>query len=258
MQGKRSFVLEAVGFGFRTLVEHVRLFVFVLLASTGLIAAVVALVGLLNKGFIQAVMASAAMQNFQECIGSDCFSVAYQSGVPMIELASANFLSLFISAIVLALFFAGFDLGFKRIALDLHDRDRSSWQQLFSCFMLAPKALVAWVLYSLMVGIGWLFFILPGFIALLRFAFFPYFIIDKHAGPIEALRMSYEVTKDHVWDMFAFWVAIKVVVYLGFISWLGVLLTWPVSTLAYAFFYRKLVSDSNNAHRNEGNFSRNS
>ena len=95
-----------------------------------------------------------------------------------------------------------------------------------------------------MVCVGWIFFILPGFIALLRFAFFPYFIIDKHVGPIAALKMSYDVTKHHVWDMFAFWVAIKIVVYLGFFSWLGIIVTWPLSTLAYAFFYRKLVADS--------------
>jgi uncharacterized membrane protein len=101
-----------------------------------------------------------------------------------------------------------------------------------------------------MVWVGWLFFILPGFIALLRFAFFPYFIIDKNVGPIDALKMSYEVTKDHVWDMFAFWVALKIMVYLGFMSWLGVILTWPLSTLAYALFYRKLVNDS--AIANEG------
>src|SRR5258707_13500873 len=111
----------------------------------------------------------------------------------MFELISANLFSLLISAIILALFFVGFDLGFKKIALDLHDRDTSSWKELFSCFKLAPKAFVAWVLYSVMVWVGWLFFILPGFIALLRFAFFPYFIMDKHVGPIEDLKLSFEV-----------------------------------------------------------------
>ena len=250
MPERKSFVLEAIGFGFKSLVEHVRLFVFVLLAGTGVIAAVVGLIALLNKGFIQAVMGSESMQNFQECVGTDCFSVAYQSGAPMMELIMGNFFSLLISAVILALFFIGLDLGFKKVSLELHDRDESSVRSLFSCFQLAPKSLVAWALYCAMVWIGWLFFILPGFIALLRFAFFPYFIIDKNAGPIDALKMSYEVTKDHVWDMFAFWVALKIMVYLGFMSWLGVILTWPLSTLAYAFFYRKLVNDSSIA--NEG------
>ena len=92
----------------------------------------------------------------------------------------------------------------------LYDRDQGNVKELITSFGLAPKALVGWILYSLMVWVGWLFFVLPGFIALLRFAFFPYFIIDKNVGPIAALKMSYEVTKHHVWDMFAFWVAINV------------------------------------------------
>jgi uncharacterized membrane protein len=96
-----------------------------------------------------------------------------------------------------------------------------------------------------MVWIGWIFFVLPGFIALLRFAFFPYFIIDKHAGPIHALKMSWAMTQDHVWDIFAFWVAIKIIIFFGFSSGIGIAITWPLSTLAYAYYYRAIISGSN-------------
>ena len=249
MEKGKSFVLEAIGFAFREIIEHVRLFVMVLLAGSGVIALVVGIIGFLNKGFIQAMISSQAWQDYQECIGYNCASVAYQSGAAMMNLVSSNIISLLISAVVLAIFFVGLDLGFKKIALGIYDRDQGNVKELITSFGLAPKALVGWILYSLMVWVGWLFFVLPGFIALLRFAFFPYFIIDKNVGPIAALKMSYEVTKHHVWDMFAFWVAIKVVVYLGFLSWIGVMITWPLSTLAYAFFYRKLVVDSTKGQR---------
>lgn len=242
MHERKSFVLDAIGFGFTELVNHVRLFVFVLLAGTGLVTLIVGIVALLNKGFIQSSMA--LNQEFQQCVGTDCFQAAYESGASLMELATSNFFSLLISGLVLGLFFIGLDLGFKKVALALHDRDESSVRDMFSCFALAPKAFVAWVLYFVMVMVGWMVFVLPGFIALIRFAFFPYFIIDKHVGPIAALKMSWEVTRNHVWDMFAFWVAIKVIVYIGFMSWFGIILTWPLSTLAYAYFYRKLVADS--------------
>lgn len=245
MNGRHSHTLEAIGFAFKSLVEHVRLFVVVLLAGTGIISLVVALIAFLNKGFIQSIMASQALKDYQECIGYNCATVAYQSGASLMSLVTANFFSLLISAVVLALFFVGLDLGFRKIALQIHDRDWSSYKELFMSFGLAPKALVGWMLYCAMVWIGWLLLVLPGFIALLRFAFFPYFIIDKNMGPIDALKESYEVTKHHMWDIFAFWVAIKIVVSLGFVSWMGVLITWPLCTLAYAFFYRKLVIDSN-------------
>jgi uncharacterized membrane protein len=250
---RKSFTLEAIGFAFRSLIEHVRLFVIVLLAGTGVIAVVVGILAFLNKTFIQSVLASQALKDYQECMGYNCATVAWESGNDFMTMMTDNFLSLLISGVILSIFFVGLDLGFKKIALALHDRDQCSYKELFSSFALAPKALVGWVLYGLMVSIGWVFFILPGFIALLRFIFFPYYIVDKNMGPIDALKHSYEATRHHMWDIFALWVAMKIIVSLGFVSWLGIFLTWPVSTLAYAYFYRKLVSGNggmNYPHQN--------
>lgn len=243
MNGKKSHVLEAIGFAFKELIEHVRLFVIVLLSGIVSIAVVGGIIALLNKGFIKAVLSSQALQDYQECIGYNCAAVAYQSGATLMSMVSENMFSVLISGVVLALFFVGLDLGFKKIALDLHDRDASSVKELFSAFSLTPKAFVGWILYALMVSVGWMFFILPGFIALLRFVFFPYFILDKNVGPIAALKMSYEMTKNHVWDIFAFWVALKIITYLGFASGIGIAITWPLSTLAYAFYYRNTIAE---------------
>ncbi len=251
MNGRHSHTLEAIGFAFRSLVEQVRLFVIVLLAGAGVTALVVGIIGFLNKGFIQAIMSSQVLKDYQECVGYNCATMAYESRATLMDLLTSNFVSLLISAVILAFFFVGLDLGFRKIALRIHDRNESSYKELFSCFGLAPKAIVGWILYCLMVWIGWLLLILPGFIALLRFAFFPYFIVDKNMGPIDALKASYEVTQHHMWDIFAFWVAIKIVVSLGFVSWIGMLISWPLCTLAYAFFYRKLVADSNMGHQGQ-------
>lgn len=243
MEERRSFVPQSIGFAFRSLIEHARLFVIVLLVATGAIIVVVAILALLNKGFIQSVATSQVLQDYQSCAGYNCAVVAYQSGATLMNLIWSHIISLLISGLILALFFAGLDLGFKKVALEIHDHNSSSAQSLFSCFHLAPKAMIAWILYCVMVWIGWILFVLPGFIALLRFIFFPYFIIDRNAGPIAALRMSFNATKNHMWEIFAFWVAIKIIISLGFVSWIGIILTWPLSTLAYAYFYRKLVLD---------------
>jgi hypothetical protein len=242
MSGKKSHVLGSVGFAFKELIEHVRLFVMVILAGIASIAVVGGIIALLNKSFLQALFSSQALQEYQACVGYECAAVAYNSGAALMNMVSSNLFSVLISAVVLILFFISLDLGFKKIALDLHDHHESSVKKLFSCISLTPAALVGWILYALMVWIGWIFFILPGFIALLRFAFFPYFIIDKHAGPIHALKMSWAMTSDHVWDIFAFWVVMKFVTYLGFASGIGIAIIWPLSTLAYASYYRQFVA----------------
>jgi len=244
MNGKKSHVLQAIGFAFQELIEHVRLFVMVILAGIASIAVIGGFIALLNKSFIQALFSSQALQDYQACVGYECAAVAYNSGAVLMNMVSANLFSVLVSAVVIMLFLVSLDLGFKKIALNIHDRHESSVKDLFTSFSLTPKALVAWILYALMVWIGWIFFVLPGFIALLRFAFFPYFIVDKHAGPIDALKMSWEMTKDHVWDMFAFWVAMKMIAYLGFASGIGIAIIWPLSTLAYVSYYRALVSSA--------------
>lgn len=241
MQKKNSFALDSITFACTSLINHIRLFFFVLLTSTGLIVVAVALIGLFNKSFIQSILYSPELQNFQQCIGTNCLNVVYQAGAPALSLIAGNFFSLLISCLLVALFFVGLDLGFKKIALDIHDHDESSVHTLLSSFTMVPQALIAWILYCAMVWIGWLL-IIPGFIALLRFAFFPYFIVDKHVGAIQALKMSYKITRGHTWDMFAFWMLIKIIVYVGSLSWIGIAITWPLSTLAYAFVYRYLVS----------------
>jgi len=248
MNERKCFTLDAIKFAVRSLIEQVRLFVFVLLAGSGVMALVVGVLAFLNKSFIQSIVSSQALKDYQECVGYNCATVAYQSGATIMGFITSSFFSLLISFVVLALFFVGLDLGFRKIALHIHDDKPSSWKELFSSFSLAPKALIGWILYCVMVWVGWLLLILPGFIALLRFGFFPYFIVDKNMGPIDALKKSYEVTQHHMWEIFAFWVAMKIVVSLGFVSWLGVLITWPLSTLAYACFYRALLGDKAGHH----------
>ena len=77
MEKHKSHVVDAIGFAIRSLIEQVRLFVIVLLAGSGVIAIVVGLVGLFNKGLIQSIMSSQALQEYQECVGYNCATVAY-------------------------------------------------------------------------------------------------------------------------------------------------------------------------------------
>ena len=65
----------------------------------------------------------------------------------------------------------------------------------------------------------------------------------QQAKTCKYIMETFEVTKYHMWDIFAFWVAVKILISLGFVSWMGIFITWPLSTLAYACFYRKLVAD---------------
>lgn len=250
MDSKRISVFEAISFAGRSILGHIRLFFFVMLAGSGLIALVAGLIGLVNKGLIQALLSDPVFQGLQECVGRQCPTLVYQSGGQIIQLVSGSAISLAVSLLLLMLLFTGLDLGFKRIALDIHDRDASDVHQLFSEWKITLKGFCAWVLYCAMMWIGFMLFVIPGFIVLLRFGFFPFFMVDKNAGVIDSLKMSWEVTRNHFWDILACWIVVKIVAYVCFLSWIGVILTWPVSTLTYAYVYRQLVT-RNKAHLNK-------
>ncbi|MCK5632588.1 hypothetical protein KAH94_02485 [bacterium] len=97
----------------------------------------------------------------------------------------------------------GLFLGFMRIVLDLYDNGSSSVKRLFSCFYLLPKAIVATLIFILLVFVGFLFVVVPGIYLAVRMRFFMYYLIDKNLGPIECLKKSYRATKGFGWDVFA-------------------------------------------------------
>jgi len=240
VETKKYVAMDAIGFGFKTIFGHIRFFTLIFFACFGVAAAVAGVIALINQGFIHSLLTSPMFQTFQECVGSQCFSVVYESKNSLGNLIVGNAAWLLISSLLIVLFFVCFDFGLKRIALDLYDRNTSDVKQLFSGCSLVLNGLVGWLLYCLMVWAGFMLFIIPGFIALLRFAFFPFYILDKNAGPIEALRMSYHATQHHFWMIFAFWAALKIISSICMLSFVGIVLTWPLSTLAYAYVYRNL------------------
>lgn len=58
------------------------------------------------------------------------------------------------------------------------------------------------ILTSLIVGIGFLLLIIPGFIMLRRYYLAMYFLIDQDTGVLEAMRKSAESTKPYSWKVY--------------------------------------------------------
>lgn len=239
MEVKKISVFEAITFAFRAAIEHIRLFVLVLLVGTILIATVVAIATIFNRELIQDMHAMLPqLQELQRCIGPACIiTVAYQP--QLLKLLLKHIITIVIAGLFLGLIISSYDLGFKKVALDVYDKKPSMMLVVFSYFNLAPKIFIGWILYFGMVIGGWLL-IVPGIIFLLRFTFFPYFIVDRGAGVIDSLRLSWQMTKGYTWDLLVLWIFMKIIVYLGSMIWVGFLITWPVSVLSYAYIYRKL------------------
>ena len=87
--------------------------------------------------------------------------------------------------------------------------------------------------------------IFPAFIWGIKFCLYPYFIVEKGMGPIEALQASSRATMGAKWDLLGFWSVIGVINVLGFFCLLiGLFATVPTTMVAMALVYRKLLSQT--------------
>ena len=239
MEEKKISIFDAFVFGFRATIDHVRLFVMVLLAGMILATGVISLAALFNTDFIKKFHeVFPYLQQFQACLGPACITMIR----PLIPLIKSHLITLVIAGLLLSLVFCSFDLGTKKVGLDLYDTGTSSVDVAFSYFYLAPKIMFAWLLYAIVVGAGLALLIIPGIFLFLRLGFFPYFILEKNARIIDSFRYSYDLTEGHVWDLFVLWIITKLLLQLGAMIWFGFFITWPVSLLSHVFVYRKLLA----------------
>ncbi len=136
-------------------------------------------------------------------------------------------------------------VGLIRIALKFCDNQKGKYSDLFAYYPLFFKYLLGSILYGLIVLAGTILLIIPGIIWAIKYQFFSYFIVDKGAGPIEALKRSSAITKGSKWNLFLFALLLGLINLLGMLCLLlGSFATMPTTMVASAFVYRKLLSQT--------------
>jgi hypothetical protein len=102
--------------------------------------------------------------------------------------------------------------------------------------MLAVQLLV-----GLAVGVGFLFFVVPGIILALGLIFAPFYVADAGLGPVEAIKASWAATTGERGKVFLFGFAACGVALLGLLACcLGVYAAVPVIGIATATIYTRI------------------
>lgn len=97
-----------------------------------------------------------------------------------------------------------FAIGFVRIALSFLDGKKPQYVDLWDNWGRKVWHLfLSLLIYLVMVFVGLVVLIVPGIYLALKFHYFPYFIVDKNMGPIEALKASGKLTRGNMWKLFA-------------------------------------------------------
>jgi uncharacterized membrane protein len=103
------------------------------------------------------------------------------------------------------------------------------------------KYLGASLLLSLAVAIGLVLLIVPGVIFGLMFMFTTFIVIERELGPIDAMNASNQLTRGHKWQLLGLVLLLVLINLLGLMALVvGLLVSIPVSTLAFVHAYRVL------------------
>ncbi|MDX1672779.1 MAG: hypothetical protein R3211_10590 [Balneolaceae bacterium] len=148
-------------------------------------------------------------------------------------------------SVALSLFQMLLSIGFIKIMLKLVDDRDTGVTDLFNNLSLLLSYLVASFLYSLIVIAGLFLLIVPGIIAAVRLQFFPYYIIERDANAFQALQNSYVSTRNLTFELFLFGLTVLILNVAGVMVFgIGLVLSYPVTTMATAVIYRGLKDEA--------------
>ena len=132
-------------------------------------------------------------------------------------------------------------IGSLKLTLDVVDGRKPEISTLLSYTKYFWPTLGAGILVGLLVILGFILLIIPGIILGLGLQFYNYFVIDKDAGAVESLRMSWNATKGYKLYLAWFGLVLLGVNLLGILLLIvGLIWTVPTSMIATAYVYRKL------------------
>jgi uncharacterized membrane protein len=105
--------------------------------------------------------------------------------------------------------------------------------------------MLATLIKGFIVIVGLLLFIIPGIIFSIKLQYTEYFIVDKKMDAIDAIKASWEITKGVKGNLFLLGLLLGLINILGFLCLIvGLVITVPLSMVANAYVYRKLISQS--------------
>jgi len=147
--------------------------------------------------------------------------------------------------IVLGLLVSGMSLGYRKLAIDMVDGKSPEFKELFSCFSLLLKYLLAAVLYSIIVAAGLVFFVIPGIIWAVQFGFYSFVIVKERSWPWGALKKSSALTAGVRGKLIIFAFALVGINLLGVIALgIGIIITIPLSVIAAAHVFNQLEENA--------------
>lgn len=135
-----------------------------------------------------------------------------------------------------------FSMGVIKTGLRCAQGEKPDPRDFWTLYPLMANYFVGSVLYSALVVVGFILFIIPGVYWAIQFELYEYGVVAKGLRPVESLRYSSQLTRGVRWQLLGFGIITVLINILGaLVVFVGLLITIPITVIAYAHIYRVLV-----------------
>jgi hypothetical protein len=129
------------------------------------------------------------------------------------------------------------------ISLKLCDGVRPRLADLLPNSVVVLRFIYVSLLFNLIVIGGLVLLVVPGVLWGCMFAMAPYLVVDRGYGAVDALRASARMTAGSRWRVLGLFLAAVALIVAGLLALLvGVLVTFPLTQVAWAYAYRRLLA----------------
>ncbi|MDR2775253.1 MAG: glycerophosphoryl diester phosphodiesterase membrane domain-containing protein [Tannerella sp.] len=136
-----------------------------------------------------------------------------------------------------------FQLGYLKNCFQTLDGEEPQFSSYGQVSRKLPAYLAAYLIYSIIIAIGSVLFVIPGIYLALRLQFFMASIIDEDTGIIKSFKRSWEITKGHSMRLFVVMLIMLLISFIGQIAlFVGIFVAIPLIVLTYGVVFRRLTT----------------
>lgn len=172
------------------------------------------------------------------------FAVGFVSGLIMaiLNIHTESYVGQIVTNLLSLIISGLFSFGMLSFFVKISRGEEVTYKELFSKTNMCIKFIVASILVSIVVGVGYILLIVPGIILAFGLSQTMYIILDNpKIGTIDAMKQSYEMMKGCKMEYFVLSLSFMGWVILGIFTF-GILYLWliPYMSIAQANFYNKV------------------
>lgn len=138
--------------------------------------------------------------------------------------------------------FAGLEVGFIRICLDLHDGKQVTYIDIFRELRQGANFLLVQLIYFVMVLVGFVLLLIPGIYLGTKFTFYAYSFADGNPSLKQSFQRSGILSQESMWFLFWFSIDLLLINIVGAsVLGIGLIVTVPLTALMKVHVYRQLT-----------------